>query len=261
MYTISDATVKVLIVTFLFMVGSMIGWTIELFFRRFISSNNPERKWLNPGFLVGPCLPIYGFGLVGLFLMSLLPYIGLAEDDELTWPQIALTILAMGVMMTLIEYFAGLIFIKRMHIKLWDYSGCRGNIQGIICPKFSLIWTVLAAAFYFFVQPYVVRLVIWFSENIAFSFFVGMFYGILAIDLSYSFNLVAKVRAFAKENEIIIAYEELKKEIRQDTDDLKKRWRFLLALNTHEPLLAKLEDSIDRIKAGDIKKKNKSTKH
>ena len=28
------------------------GWVLELFFRRFISGNNPERKWINPGFMV-----------------------------------------------------------------------------------------------------------------------------------------------------------------------------------------------------------------
>lgn len=255
MYNISDAAVCFLIITFLFMVGSMLGWTIELFFRKFISKNNPERKWINPGLMVGPCLPIYGFGLVALFLMSLIPYLSLNQDDELTWSHILLTILAMGIIMTVIEYIAGLVFIKKMHVKLWDYSGLWGNVQGIICPQFSLYWTILSAVFYFFVQPYVIKLILWFSENIAFSFVVGMFYGILLIDLSYSMNLVTKVRAFAKENEIVIAYEELKKEIRQDTDELKKRWRFLLALNSHEPLLAQLEKSIDKIKVGEAKKK------
>ena len=62
-----------LVITFLFMVGSMYGWGIELLFRRFISKKNPSRKWINPGFLVGPCLPVYGFGLVFLFVISYLP--------------------------------------------------------------------------------------------------------------------------------------------------------------------------------------------
>ena len=50
----------------LFAVGSIIGWIIELLFRRFFSS----KKWINPGFLVGPVLPLYGFGVMGLFLVS-----------------------------------------------------------------------------------------------------------------------------------------------------------------------------------------------
>lgn len=49
-----------LIVLYLFFFGGVGGWVLELFFRRFFSGANPERKWLNPGFLFGPCLPLYG---------------------------------------------------------------------------------------------------------------------------------------------------------------------------------------------------------
>ena len=144
-----------LTLTFLFMVGSIFGWVLELFFRRFISTKNPERKWLNPGFLMGPALPLYGFGLVSLFVMSLLPYVG--HDNiapfSLGTDQVVIAILAMGLMMTLIEYIAGLIFIKGLKIKLWDYSDEPFNIQGIICLKFSIIWTVIAAVYYFLSNP------------------------------------------------------------------------------------------------------------
>lgn len=52
-----------LTIAFLFFIGSMAGWVIEVVFRRFFSSANPERKWINPGFLSGPYLPLYGFSL------------------------------------------------------------------------------------------------------------------------------------------------------------------------------------------------------
>ena len=39
-----------LILAFLFFIGSVSGWVLELFFRRFFSRANPERKWINPGF-------------------------------------------------------------------------------------------------------------------------------------------------------------------------------------------------------------------
>ena len=48
---------------FLFFIGATCGWTAEVLFRRFLSSANPERKWINPGFCVGPYLPLYGVGL------------------------------------------------------------------------------------------------------------------------------------------------------------------------------------------------------
>lgn len=58
-----------LTIAFLFFIGSMAGWVIEVVFRRFFSSANPERKWINPGFLSGPYLPLYGFSLCVLFLL------------------------------------------------------------------------------------------------------------------------------------------------------------------------------------------------
>ena len=45
-------------IVFIFYLGSTFGWTIELFFRRIV-----HKKWVNPGFLIGSYLPIYGFGL------------------------------------------------------------------------------------------------------------------------------------------------------------------------------------------------------
>ncbi len=60
----------VLILAFLFFIGCILGWGIELLFRRFFSKNNPERKWINPGFLTGPWLPIYGIGLIGMYSIS-----------------------------------------------------------------------------------------------------------------------------------------------------------------------------------------------
>ena len=116
-----------LIITFLFMVGSMFGWVLELFFRRFISTANPQRKWINPGFLTGPCLPLYGFGLVALFIMSLLPFVGRDITVRLEAEEITAAILAMGVVMTVIEFVAGLVFIKGLKVKLWDYSNERFN--------------------------------------------------------------------------------------------------------------------------------------
>jgi uncharacterized membrane protein len=238
-----------LTVAFLFMVGSMFGWVLELFFRRFISSKNPQRKWINPGFLMGPCLPLYGFGLLALYIMTMIPYLGEEVLRKLDTLQVIVQILAMGAMMTIIELIAGLIFIKGMKIKLWDYSDERFNIGGIICLRFSVIWTILAAIYYFFVQKYVIKLVVWFDDNIAFTFVVGMFYGILLIDLNYSLNIMGKIRRFAKENDIIVKYEALKQEIRLETDELKKKGRFILAFNPEGTLVEKMEESLDKIKS------------
>ncbi|MFR2966297.1 MAG: putative ABC transporter permease [Anaerovoracaceae bacterium] len=108
---------------------------------------------------------------------------------------------------TLIEYVAGLIFIKGMKVQLWDYSGERFNVQGIICLRFSIYWAMLGAMYYFLIHPHILDAVRWLSENITFSFFIGMFYGVFMVDLIRSLGIVTKVRTFARENEILIKYE------------------------------------------------------
>ena len=121
-----------LIYTMMFSSGSMFGWCIELIFRRFFSKNNPERKWINPGFLNGPCLPLYGFGLCALYTMALLEeYISV--ENGLVQKLILFALMAIA--MTIIEYIAGIIFIKGLKTKLWDYTNEWGNIQGIICTE------------------------------------------------------------------------------------------------------------------------------
>ncbi len=239
--TISNHAVYFLLVTFLFYVGSMAGWILELLFRRFLSSNNPDRKWINPGFLMGPYLPIYGFGLLALFLMSLFPYVGISSLKVLTWQKTVICILAMGAIMTVIEYIAGLVFIKGLHVKLWDYSGRWGNVQGIICPLFSVIWTILAALYYFFLQPRIIRLVTWYFNNIAYTFVVGMFFGIFFVDLFYSVHVVNIIRRFAAEHEIIVRYEELKASIRNAADEAREKAHFVFAFKSERPLREHLE--------------------
>lgn len=72
-----------LTIAFLFATGSMAGWVLEVFFRRFFSVSNPERKWINPGFCTGPWLPIYGSGLCVLYLISMLETLELIADPVL----------------------------------------------------------------------------------------------------------------------------------------------------------------------------------
>ena len=78
---------KLLVLLFLFSAGSVTGWVIELFFRRFLDPvESKKKKWVNPGFFVGPYLPIYGSGLIVLYLLGHIhiPAIG-AEHPILLW--------------------------------------------------------------------------------------------------------------------------------------------------------------------------------
>ena len=225
-----------LVILFLFSVGSFFGWILELLFRRFLSKNNPERKWINPGFLVGPCLPLYGFSLIVLYLLS---KIDLWFIENPIVKQISLFVV-MSICITFLEFIAGLIFIKGMKIKLWDYSDCFGNIKGIICPQFSFYWIVLSALYYFLINPRIISWVFWFTNHLAFSFFTGVYYGILIIDIIYSFQLVSKVKNFAKENQMIIIMEKFKQNIRKINEEQKQKIHFLFSLRSDKENLTEL---------------------
>ena len=228
-----------LIGAFLFFLGSVLGWVLEVFFRRFFSA----KKWINPGFLTGPYLPLYGFGLSGMFAITLLPiHTGNSALDAVLY------ILIMGVSMTLIEYIAGLIFIKGMKIKLWDYSKRWGNIQGIICPLFSLFWLVIAAAFYFIMTDPVAEAVRWFVNHIEFAYFVGVVTGIFLVDLGHSLHLSMRIRAFAKEKKIVVHYERLKECIQEHIEAFEeKHASFCFPFKSARALADELEDYAARM--------------
>jgi len=209
-----------------------------LIFRRFAPGDNPEHKWINPGFLVGPCLPLYGFGLLVLYGISSLPFF----KGEPSIGKNLLIILLMGGLLTLLELIAGLIFIKGMNVKLWDYSDCFGNVGGIICPLFSLIWTALGSFYYFFIQEYMLRLVGWLWENPIFSFFVGVFFGIFVVDVGYSLNIIVRIRKFAQEHNIIVRYEQLQAHVKSIVRTGKKPFDFLFSLANDLPFMENLKN-------------------
>lgn len=222
-----------LVAAFLFFVGSVVGWCIEVLFRRIFTA----KKWINPGFLTGPYLPLYGFGVAMLFAISLIPI-----DTGYYWLDSLIIILIMGVVMTLIEYIAGLIFIKGMKIKLWDYSNRRGNIQGIICPLFSFLWLLVCAFYYFVIDPFVIEAVVWFVHHITFAFFVGIFFGVFFVDLGHSINLSAKITAFAKKHDIVVSFEKLKESIKDRIDKLGEKKHFIFSFKSNRTLTQEMDN-------------------
>lgn len=215
-----------LILAFIFLVGSTSGWVLELFFRRFYSSANTTRRWINPGFLVGPYLPLYGFSLCAVYLLAQID-VSFIENPIL---RIIVLVIIMGILVTGIEYLAGIIFIKGMKVKLWDYSNEWGNIQGIICPKFTLAWIFLSAVYYFFIHPNIQKGILWLSENLSFSFVMGFFYGVFCIDLCYSMSIMNRIHKFAEDNQIIVRYERLRESISRKNDEHKEKRHFILSM-------------------------------
>ena len=94
----------------------------------------------------------------------------------------------------------------------------------------------MSAAYYFLVHPHILNALQWLSHNLQFSFFIGVFFGVFTIDVVYSLNIVAKVRAFAKEKEILVKYEELRAQIRENAEAQREKLHWFLRFQSGTPL-------------------------
>ncbi len=167
-----------------FLIISFLGWIIETIFRSIIE----EKKLINPGFLKGPYLPIYGFGGITLFILS----------KYLIGEHIIYSIFAFFISLTFIELITGLIFENYFKIKLWDYSKQIFNYKGIICLEFSLYWTFLGLVFQKYLYPLFSKIST-IELNTYLIFGIGIIYGIIFTDTFSSFEFAYKIKKMSKE--------------------------------------------------------------
>ena len=116
----------------LFYVYAFAGWIIETVYRSL-----DRKRVVNPGFLNGPYLPLYGSGAIILVLL----YSAISELHP------ALRGVSYLFALTLLEYVAGLLLLHLFNRRCWDYSDEPLNYRGLICPGFSLYWVILAFIF------------------------------------------------------------------------------------------------------------------
>lgn len=220
----------------IYIFGGTLGWISEFFFRRAV-----HKKWINPGFLVGPNLPLYGTGITLLYVICSLDYSFISST---LWRTVFI-IFVITAAMTLIEYITGLIFIKGMNVKLWDYSDRWGNIQGIICPLFTLAWGAAGTAYYFLVHSSLIKAADWIAANPIYAYFLGIYFGIMLVDIFYSFHVVDKIRKWAKDKKFVVRYEELKETIKARAAALKQKHYFVLPFKSNRDLGQELDDYHD----------------
>lgn len=177
-------------IVFVFMFCCIAGWINEVIFR-----SVKNKKLINPGFMHGCSLPIYGCGGVIMYLIS---------NAEITFVdnQIVKMVIILFfaiIIMTLLELFTGLFFVNVYHVMLWDYSNEWGNYKGIICPLFSIIWGLFCAIFYYLINPWLKQLAVFASTNNIMIFVLGFYIGVFIVDMISSLNLMSKIKNYAKQ--------------------------------------------------------------
>ncbi|MGC8764715.1 MAG: putative ABC transporter permease [Brevinematia bacterium] len=172
-----------------FSITSFMGWCIETIYR---SIRN--KKFINPGFLYGPFLPIYGFGAIFIYLADL--YLGRIS--------IFLKIPLWFIITSALEYISSWILEKIFSLKLWDYSNHKFNLNGRISLTFSIIWTLFSAFAIYVVQPAVFTLIGKMDVRLAY-FLAGQFVAYFIIDCVFSAKLYAGIIEFIKFPDLIFA--------------------------------------------------------
>lgn len=223
---------KLYLLTVIFFLGSAVGWVLELFYRRYA-----HKKWINPGFLVGPWLPIYGLGVLIMYGVCSIPF----DLGNEVLSKIALCGI-LAVLIVLLEYLTGLFFIKGLKVKLWDYSDRKGNIQGIICPQFALIWASIGVVYCFLIHTPLTKVVEFMENHQEFTYIVGVFMGEFIADVCYSFNIIKKLRKWAKTNNAIVIYEKLKIAISTKAKELHDKANFIFSFRSKDGLEKELEN-------------------
>lgn len=113
-----------------FILYSFFGWLVEVFHERIQS-----RRWINRGFLKGPFCPIYGFGVLLL--------LGLLAPFQNSWIRLFFGGVAV---ITVLEFVTGFLLERLFGARWWDYHDEKFHIKGYVCPKYSLLFGLLALA-------------------------------------------------------------------------------------------------------------------
>lgn len=134
-----------------FFLYCFLGWVWECLYVSAI-----KRHWINRGFLYGPLIPIYGSGAITVLWITL-P----------VRRNIPLIFLLGMVGATVLEYFTGAAMERIFHVRYWDYSSNRFNLNGYICLFSSLGWGLFSVLMVKVLHPPFENAVLKIPENIA----------------------------------------------------------------------------------------------
>lgn len=181
-----------------FFIYSFIGWIWE---SCYVSAR--KRRWVNRGFLHGPILPIYGSGALVILISTL----GVRENPWL--------IFVVGLAAaTLLEYITGAVMERLFHVRYWDYSNQKLNLNGYICVSSSLCWGVFSVLLVRFVHVPLEKLVL--DIPLAVTDGISLILTAAAsVDLTQSFNEAMDLKR------VLVQLEESREQIRKIGEKLK----------------------------------------
>ncbi|MDE5855888.1 MAG: hypothetical protein K2H06_02465 [Anaeroplasmataceae bacterium] len=127
---------------FCFFVYAFLGYLCEVAYCSIC-----QKKLVNRGYLYMPICPIYGCGAI-LILLSMLPISNM-------W----YLVLILGILLTSgLEYLTSYVMELIFHMRWWDYSKRKFNINGRVCLRNSLMFGALVMLVIYGLHPLMIKL-------------------------------------------------------------------------------------------------------
>lgn len=165
----------------LFFIYSLLGWLMEV-----ILTLYNDHKFVNRGFLLGPCCPIYGFGCITLYLL-------LKSYTNNTLVLFILTLFTCSI----IEYITSYLMEKIFHIRWWDYSNLKYNLNGRICLETMFPFSILGLISIKYITPYLLNIIKYNNITIITTIILIT---IFIIDLTLTLTIVFKLKFISPKN-------------------------------------------------------------
>ena len=188
-----------------FFVLSCLGWCYE----SFLCSLYKYGHFINRGFLLGPCCPIYGAGAVICWLLF--------RSVE----SLPLLFLASALCCSVLEYVTGWSMERMFHARWWDYSSVPLNLHGRICFRGAVLFGLLSVLACKGIVPVLLsllgRLPVWVAGGTCALFCALLVMDLIAAVLSWN-KLNAQLEALR-----LAAFERTNKNMEQLSDALAEK--------------------------------------
>jgi uncharacterized membrane protein len=145
----------------------------------------------------GPFLPIYGSGAIVVLIFTL-PYRTNA----------GLVFVVGMVSATILEYFTGVAMEKMFHVRYWDYSNQKFNLNGHICLTSSIAWGLFSDILTLYGHTPVEKLAYSMNTNV-------MEFIVFAITVYFSIDMYESIREAINLREVLISLESSNEDIRR----------------------------------------------
>lgn len=165
----------------LFFIYSFLGWIMEVTLTLIT-----DKKFVNRGFLLGPCCTIYGCGCI---LLNLLLH-------NYTNNILVLFILTMFTCSSL-EYITSFLMEKIFKLRWWDYSQMKFNINGRICLETMTPFSILGVLAIKYATPFFITNINKLSEKTILIISIILI-TLFIIDVIISLTIVFKLKFVSK---------------------------------------------------------------